>query len=133
MIINVSVAVLINVDDQVLIAKRSANQHQGNKWEFPGGKVEVGETSQEALRREIDEELGVQIQSAEFITQIIHTYTSDNDADKTVQLDVFVVKDWSGEIIGKENQPIRWVNKNALVKYDFPKANIEIINKINSL
>lgn len=133
MVIHVAVAVIINNEDQVLIAKRSADQHQGNKWEFPGGKVEDGETSQDALRREIDEELGVQIQSSTHITNLTHTYTSDDEADKTVLLEVFIVKDWLGEIIGKEGQPIVWVNKKELAKYDFPKANVEILNIINNL
>jgi len=136
MVIHVAVAVIINSDDQVLIAKRSADQHQGNKWEFPGGKVEAEETAQEALRREIEEELGVQIQSAEHITDIIHTYPSDSGQDKedkTVLLDVFIVKDWLGEVVGKENQPILWVNKKELSEYDFPEANVEILNIINEL
>lgn len=116
-----------------MIAKRSADQHQGNKWEFPGGKIEDGETSQDALRREIEEELDVQIKSSTLITNITHTYTSDNAADKTVLLDVFIVKDWLGEIVGKEGQPILWVSKKELAKYNFPKANIEILNIINEL
>ena len=116
-----------------MIAKRSADQHQGNKWEFPGGKVEEGETAQQALCREIDEELGVQIQSAKHLTEITHTYTStsnNNEADKTVLLDVFIVKDWLGEVIGKENQPILWVDKDALAQYHFPQANIGILKII---
>ena len=116
-----------------MIAKRSADQHQGNKWEFPGGKVEEGETAQQALCREIDEELGVQIQSAKHLTEITHTYTStsnNNEADKTVLLDVFIVKDWLGEVIGKENQPILWVDKDALAQYRFPQANIGILKII---
>jgi len=67
MTVHVAVAVLINPHGQILISKRSASQHQGNKWEFPGGKVEAGETSRQALRREIREELGLVIQSADLL------------------------------------------------------------------
>jgi len=126
--IHVAVAVIINEDDQVLIAKRSADQYQGNKWEFPGGKVEDAENSQEALCREIQEELGIQIQSAELITDIIHQYTDIKNGDKIVFLDVYEIKSWLGEATSLENQPLRWVNKSDLNQYDFPKANAEILS-----
>lgn len=124
MVVHVAVAVIINQDDEFLITKRSADQHQGNKWEFPGGKVENNETSQEALYREIREELGIEIQSALHITDIIHDYADDN---KKVQLDVYQVKSWLGEPQGLEGQPIRWVKRSDLSRYEFPKANDEIL------
>jgi len=124
MVVHVAVAVIINQDDEFLITKRSADQHQGDKWEFPGGKVENNETSQEALCREIREELGIEIQSATHITDIIHDYVDDN---KKVLLDVYEVKSWLGEPQGLEGQPIRWVKRNDLSQFKFPKANDEIL------
>lgn len=124
MVVHVAVAVIINQDDEFLITRRSSDQHQGDKWEFPGGKVENNETSQEALSREIREELGIEIQSAIHITDIIHEYVDDN---KKVLLDFFEVKSWLGEPKGLEGQPIRWVKRKHLSQFDFPKANDEIL------
>ncbi|GAA0397952.1 hypothetical protein GCM10009133_03680 [Cocleimonas flava] len=134
MIIRVAVAAIINQDKEVLIAKRSKDQHQGNKWEFPGGKVEANETSQEALHREIMEELGIDIQSSSEMTSITHEYIEENpDNSKTVILDVFDVRDWRGEPKGVEGQPIRWVTVSEIDDYEFPIANVEIVNIIKHL
>lgn len=118
----VAIAVLINESNQVLIAKRCADKYMGNKWEFPGGKVEDGESSPEALYREMKEELGIEVQSTEFLTDIIHKYD-----DKKVILDVYIVKKWLGKAKGMEQQPLRWVEKSELKKYDFPAANSDIL------
>ena len=125
--VHVAVAVLVNQDDQVLISRRASHQHQGDKWEFPGGKVESNETSQEALRREIDEELGVQIESAELLRDITHQYE-----DRKVLLDIYLVKKWVGEPSGKEGQLICWVAKQELNNYTFPDANAEIISVLQA-
>jgi len=125
MVVHVAVAVIVNQDDEFLITKRSADQHQGDKWEFPGGKVEDNETSQQALCREIREELGIEIQSAMHLTDIIHDYADDN---KKVRLDVYEVKSWLGEPQGLEGQPVRWVKRNDLSRFEFPQANDEILS-----
>jgi 8-oxo-dGTP diphosphatase len=123
MVVYVAVGVIINKNNQVLIAKRASHQHQGDKWEFPGGKVEAGETAQQALSRELKEELGIEIKSPLHITDINHIYT-----DKTVCLNVYEVRDWSGEPEGREEQPLLWVEKSALSQYQFPAANDEILS-----
>ena len=128
--IHVVVGVIINDDNQVLIAKRASHQHQGNKWEFPGGKVDNAETAEEALSRELQEELNIEIQSAIHITDIIHTYTDEDRGDKTVFLDVYEVREWLGEARGQEGQPIRWVEISELNKYEFPDANVKILSRI---
>jgi 8-oxo-dGTP diphosphatase len=120
--VHVAVAVIINQDNKILISKRSAEQHQGNRWEFPGGKVEELESSQEALCREIKEELDIDIQSAVLLLDIIHEYD-----DKKVILDVYEVKKWSGEATPLEQQPLLWVTKEDLGNYEFPAANAEIL------
>jgi 8-oxo-dGTP diphosphatase len=121
--VHVAVGVIINHHGQVLISRRTAAQHQGNKWEFPGGKVEAGETSRQALCREIREELGLDIQSACFLTTITHRYP-----DKNVQLDVYEVRDWQGEPEALEAQPLQWVEKAELNQYEFPQANSVILD-----
>jgi len=125
-VINVAVGVIINNKNQVLIAKRASHQHQGNKWEFPGGKVENTETSQQALQRELKEELGIEIQSSHHLIDITHKY-SDGDVEKNVILNVYKVKNWLGEAVGREGQPLRWVDKTELNQYEFPVANAEIL------
>ncbi len=124
-VVHVVVGVIINHKNQVLIAKRASHQHQGDKWEFPGGKVENDESPTEALTRELKEELGIEIQSASHLINICHTYT-----DKTVYLEVFEVRDWQGDAEGREGQPLRWVEKSALNQYKFPAANAEILSTL---
>ena len=123
--VQVAIAVIINENNQVLITKRGADQHQGNKWEFPGGKIEVAETAQQALARELKEELGIQLQSATFLTTIAHAYPTKN-----ITFEVYKVTKWQGEPKGLEGQPMRWVEKVALKDYKFPAANAEILSII---
>ncbi len=122
MSLHVVIAVIINNKNQILITKRSADQHQANKWEFPGGKVETSETAQQALARELQEELGIQLESATFLTTVKYQYTSKN-----IVLDVYEVRNWQGEPKGLEGQPMCWVERKALSDYDFPAANAEIL------
>ncbi len=124
-VVRVAVAVIFNKKNQVLIAKRASHQHQGDKWEFPGGKVESNETPTEALKRELKEELGIDIQSTNHLIDINHKYV-----DKAVHLAVFEVRDWQGESEGREGQPIRWVDKSALNQYKFPTANAGILSTL---
>lgn len=122
MSVRVAVGIVINAENQVLITKRSADQHQGNKWEFPGGKIEESETPQQALRRELKEEVGIDIQSSSFFTTIEHQYS-----DKKVTLEFYKVTKWLGEAKGLEGQPLIWVEKSALNNYEFPTANKAIV------
>lgn len=122
---HVAVGVLIDNDNKVLIAQRPSDKHMGGKWEFPGGKVESNETSYDALCREMREEIGIEVQSAEMFTNITYEYK-----DKTVILDFYKISQWCGEAQGMENQPILWVEKPDLANYEFPEANTEIIKLI---
>ena len=125
-VVHVVVGVIINKKNQVLIAKRANHQHQGNKWEFPGGKVENDESPTEALTRELKEELGIEVKSASHLIDIRHEYI-----DKTVHLKVFEVRDWQGDAEGREGQPLRWVERSALNQYEFPEANTEILSALS--
>jgi len=128
MVIQVAVAVIINSEDEILISRRSAEQHQGNKWEFPGGKVEADETSQEALGREIKEELGIDVQASTHLTDITHEYQADDpELSKTVRLEVYEIRQWLGEPKGMEGQPTSWVKREDLADFEFPNANKAII------
>ena len=124
-LIHVAAAVIQNGRGDILIAKRSADQHQGGLWEFPGGKVEKGESALAALLRELYEELGIEIDRGKTrpLIKIPHHYS-----DKSVLLDVFQVCVFSGDAWGKEGQPIKWVPKSELDAYEFPEANKPILN-----
>lgn len=110
---------------QILISRRAAHQHQGNLWEFPGGKVEPGEPVQQALARELEEELGVVVEQAEALLEVGHAYS-----DKHVLLDVWWVSQFSGTVTGREGQEWRWVPAEQLRDYDFPAANQPILEAV---
>ena len=115
----IAVGILVNDKNQVFIAKRSSDKHQGGKWEFPGGKLEKGETSYQALCREMREEIGIEVQSATLLTEMTYHYK-----EKTVSLDFYRINKWLGTAQGMEQQPVRWVEKSDLDNYEFPEANL---------
>ena len=120
--IHVAAAVIRGKDGQILIAKRCDDKHQGGLWEFPGGKVEAGETAQAALARELEEELGILVTTARPLIQVRHDYP-----DKHVLLDVWDVSAFTGEPHGAEGQPLAWVSAKQLSEYEFPAANRPIV------
>ena len=132
--IHVAVGVIFDnqQEDQILIAKRPQHLHQGGLWEFPGGKVAAGETADQALKRELFEELGITVTQSQFLMQIEHIYS-----DKQVFLDIWTVIQYSGEARGLEGQECRWVAMQQLLcaesKYQFPEANKLILEKLKSL
>ena len=126
-VVHVAVGVVINAQQQILIALRPEHAHQGGLWEFPGGKVERGESVQQALARELEEELGIQAVSFSPLTEIHHDY-----GDKQVHLDVWWVNQFEGIAEGREGQPLKWVSAEGLKNYSFPEANKPIIDAINS-
>ncbi len=121
--VHVAVGVIKNQAGEILIAKRHKKAHQGDLWEFPGGKVEAGENIQQALSRELEEELNIIVQQANPLIKINHQYS-----DLSVCLDVWLVDDYSGEVKACEGQPIRWVSIESLKDYEFPVANLPIIS-----
>lgn len=126
-VVHVAVGVLLSNSNEVLIALRGADQHQGGLWEFPGGKVEKGESTSAALARELHEELAIScaVDSMTPLIKIQHDYS-----DKSVLLDVWVVRQFTGEAIGNEGQPVRWVDSDQLCNFEFPEANKPIIDAL---
>ncbi|GGX69397.1 8-oxo-dGTP diphosphatase MutT [Saccharospirillum salsuginis] len=125
-VIHVAVGMVLN-GGTILIARRPDHLHQGGLWEFPGGKVEEGESVQEALARELEEEVGItaDTDAMESLTQLEFDY-----GDKVVLLDTWLCHAFSGQAHGKEGQPIEWVNINNLDNYTFPEANATLIEKL---
>ena len=101
-------------------------EHMCGLWEFPGGKVEAGEAVTDALCRELDEELGIQLLSWESLICIEHAYP-----EKTVLFDVWTVRDFGGDAYGREEQAVIWVLPKMLDQFDFPEANHGIIEALN--
>lgn len=125
--VHVAVGVVIDAEQKILVSQRLAHLHQGGLWEFPGGKVEAGETVQQALVRELAEELAVEVLRSEPLIEINHDYS-----DKSVCLDVWVVDAFSGKPEGREGQLWRWVNLRGLHELEFPAANTPIVAAIES-
>lgn len=122
--IHVAVAV-IEKDGQFLISRRLEGAYQGGKWEFPGGKLELGESVLEALSRELEEELGITPIESRPMIRVRHTYP-----DCQVLLDVWKVSDFQGEPEGREGQAIQWVSAHELVERPFPEANQPILKAV---
>jgi 8-oxo-dGTP diphosphatase len=123
--VEVAVGVLLSEDKKVLTSWRQAHQHQGGLWEFPGGKREPDESLFDALKREIHEEIGVEVVEAEPFVRIDHDY-----GDKQVSLDVWMVSQFNGEPSGREGQDLRWQAINELEADQFPAANVAIITAL---
>ena len=124
--VHVAVGVIKNKQNQFLISKRLNHLHQGGLWEFPGGKVEKNESVYDALCRELDEELAIQVVKAEPLIKITHTYS-----DKSVLLDVWLVEEFTGSATSQQQQPIKWVLSKDLSQYEFPAANQGIISSLS--
>lgn len=122
----VAAAAIVDAGGRALIARRPEGGILGGLWEFPGGKCEAGETSREALSRELEEELGITPIDAVPLIRIPHDY-----AHADVLLDVWRVRAWRGEPRGRLGQSLRWVRVAELSGYDFPQANLPIIRALD--
>jgi 8-oxo-dGTP diphosphatase len=118
----IGVAVIWNDQKQILIDRRRPEGVMGGLWEFPGGKIEAGETVEECIKREIYEELGIAIEVAEHLITIDHTYTH-----LRVTLTVHHCRHLTGVPQPLECDEIRWVSLDELEQFTFPKANNQII------
>ncbi|WP_444679356.1 Nudix family hydrolase [Halomonas sp. E19] len=124
--VHAAAAAIISSDGKkALIARRPSNVDHGGLWEFPGGKLAPYETGLEGLKRELHEELGVEIRRAQPLIRIHHEYP-----DKHILLDVWQVHEFSGEPFGREGQAVRWVPLEELVSYPFPAANLPILQAV---
>lgn len=121
-ILLVAAATIFDEAGRILVARRPSHVHQGDLWEFPGGKVEPGETAEQALARELWEELGIRPTAFRRLIRIPHDYP-----DRSVLLDVWRVDAFEGVAHGRQQQPLRWLAPEALPDYPFPAANRPIV------
>lgn len=102
--LHVVAGALLNDQGQVLIAQRPPGKHMAGEWEFPGGKLQVDESAITGLKRELKEELNIDVLSAEFVADCVHDYP-----DRRVQLELWLVPQFSGELKSLDGQALKWV------------------------
>src|SRR5690242_7372650 len=119
-------AALILREGKILISQRTQHQAMALKWEFPGGKIEPGESAAQALVRELDEELGIQATAGPEVARVEHRYRSGTAVD----LRFFLVNEYSGDIDNRIFRDIRWVTPQELTEYDFLEADAPLVRDL---
>ncbi len=124
--IHIVAAIIFNQDkSQIFITKRPDDKHKGGFWEFPGGKVEPDETIEQAMIRELDEEIGIDVTEQELYEHLEYDYP-----DKSLKFDFILVTAFENDPYGKEGQQGRWVDIRDLPEYAFPEANVPILHRV---
>ena len=126
--IDVAVGVLFDSQGQVLIGQRVLKDNYYQKWEFPGGKLEQGETAEDALVREFKEEIGIHISESNHFMLLEHDYP-----DRQVRLHVQRISAFSGDIKPMEGQALQWVGLDELDGIDFLKGNTVIVEALKEI
>ena len=116
---------IIEKDGKILIARRAPGQKLAGKWEFPGGKVEDGESPEECLNRELEEEFGIRTKVGEFITSNKHQYSHIS-----IELVAFQTEYLSGNYILNDHEKIEWVRPDDLLNFDLAEADIPIAREV---
>ncbi|WHP30583.1 8-oxo-dGTP diphosphatase MutT [Trabulsiella odontotermitis] len=123
--LQIAVGIIRNPRGEIFITQRAADAHMANKWEFPGGKIEEGETPEQAVVRELTEEVGIDAATPVLFDKLEYQFP-----DRHITLWFWLVENWLGEPWGKEGQPGRWVAQKALQADAFPPANEPVIAKL---
>lgn len=123
--IDVVAGVLRDERGRVLLAQRPAGKHLGGTWEFPGGKCEHGESREQALRRELAEELGIEAGTVRPWRSLTHDYS-----ELTVRLWLYTVEDWHGDPYGREGQALAWVMPQAMHEWPMPAADRPVVRAL---
>ena len=120
------VAALILQADKILVCQRTRHQVMPLKWEFPGGKIEEGEQPRDALRRELEEELGIEAVIGDEVARIVHEYPGGG----AIELRFFAVKSYRGEIENRIFRDVRWVERSELTNLDFLEADLTLVKDL---
>jgi len=134
------VAALILRNNKILICQRTRHQTMPLKWEFPGGKIEPGEKPEQALHRELEEELGIRATIGRKVATVRYDYgnpTASNsppgraaDTPASVELHFYLVQEFTGEIENRIFRDVRWVGKAEMPDYDFLEADIGLVRNL---
>jgi 8-oxo-dGTP diphosphatase len=129
-VVLVAACALIDSDGRVLIAERPAGKPMAGLWEFPGGKVDPGERPEDALIRELQEELGIVVNEACLapLTFASHSYTEFH-----LLMPLYVCRRWQGVVTAREGQKLAWVRPNRLKEYPMPPADVPLISHLTTL
>jgi 8-oxo-dGTP diphosphatase len=126
----VAAAALVDRDGRVLIAQRPAGKSMGGLWEFPGGKVNNGETPEFALMRELEEELGIETRPCCFSPI---GFASHGYEDFHLLMPLFVCRTWKGTPQAREHAALKWVKAHQLYDYPMPAADIPLVAQIRDV
>jgi 8-oxo-dGTP diphosphatase len=118
-------AAVIEKDGRILVARRKATDRFGGKWEFPGGKIHIGETPEECLKRELKEEFGIEAEIGDFICSSKFTYLG-----MPLELLVYRARHLSGEFRPVDHDEISWALPRELRNYDYVKADVAVVEKL---
>jgi 8-oxo-dGTP diphosphatase len=120
------VAALIVKDDLILACQRTRHQPMPLKWEFPGGKIEDGEQPRDAMRRELEEELGIVADVGVEVARLVHEYSGGG----SVELRFFEVRRYQGEVENRIFREIRWATRQELLSLDFLEADLTLVKDL---
>lgn len=120
------VAALIVKDGKILVCQRTRHQTMPLKWEFPGGKIEEGEQPRDAMRRELEEELGIDARIGDEVSRIRHEYPNG----AAVELRFFVVREYAGELENRIFRDMQWAHPQDLPAYDFLEADLQLVREL---
>lgn len=123
--INVVAAIIRDEDNKILIAQRNLKKSQGGLWEFPGGKIEPGETREQAIVREIKEEMNIEIKVEKYLAEKVFEYP-----EKTINLIALKCRIVNGKIKLNEHEDIRWISKKEFDDFDFAPADSFILERL---
>ena len=129
-IVLVAACALVDADGRVLLAQRPQGKSMAGLWEFPGGKVEPGETPERSLIRELKEELAIDVKEACLAPL---TFASHGYPDFHLLMPLFVCRRWDGSITALEGQQLVWVKPNRLRDYDLPPADVPLVSHLMAL
>ena len=129
-IVTVAACALIDADGRVLLAQRPEGKPMAGLWEFPGGKVELGETPEQTLIRELQEELGIAVKEACLAPL---TFASHSYPEFHLLMPLYICRRWDGIVTAQEGQALTWVRPNRLRDYPMPPADVPLIAHLTTL
>ena len=122
---DVAAGILCDSKGRILIAERLGGGAFHGLWEFPGGKIDSGETAREALSRELAEELGIEVTASSSFMNLRHEYE-----DRIVTIELFIISEWNSDPVGREGQELRWVPTELLDGDELLPADVPVVKAL---